>query len=116
MDENQHADSRGASFLSGLVIGGIVGAFFALTVAGDKGKEEDLKKVLKRKAKEVIKNLPKIIDTLENKGADFAEGVVEKAEEISTGFNQSEDPKIKDLQERGRRVAHRFFSRSGKKV
>lgn len=96
---------KGASFLSGLVIGGIVGAFFALMVAGDKDKEDDLKKTLKKKTREVIKNLPKIIDDLEKKG-----------EEITTGLSESEDPRIKDLQERGRRAAHRFFSRSGKKV
>lgn len=116
MDQNHPDDSRGASFLSGLVLGGMVGAFFALMVAGDKDKEDNLKQALKKKTKEVMKNLPKILDDLEKKGGDLAEKVVERGGEITTGLSESEDPRIKDLQERGRLAARRFFSRSGKKV
>lgn len=109
-------DTKGSTFLSGLIIGGIVGSFFALMVAGDKDREEDLKKSLKKKAKEVMKNLPKIIDDLEKKGGDVAETVTQRAEEVTTGFQENEDPRVKDLQERGRKAARRFFSRSGKKA
>lgn len=102
---------RGNGFLSGLVLGGLLGAglvFFLGTQEGEK-----IKKDVGRARRRAVDLIDEILDEL----GEEKEKVEEKVEEVRKELKEPD--LVKDTQERGRRAAEaarRFFHRAGKKL
>lgn len=116
---------RDGGFLSGLVLGALIGAglFYFLT-STEEGKK--VKKQLKEKGKDALDNLADLIEEVEEKGEEFKQ----KAKEIQAELEKKtkdvrkevvEEAKeqlthIDKLRERGRRATRRFFTKNGKSL
>ena len=71
MEEPEQPSGRDASrFIGGFIVGGIIGSLLTLTVLGS--KDEKLKKENKKKIRLLVKELPNLIDELEEKGEEVA--------------------------------------------
>lgn len=91
MEDRKHSDN---SFLTGLVLGGVIGAGLTLLFSKEEGEEG--RKILIKKGKTLLSNLGEIID--EEKQADLKQHWVE--EPASTV----------------KKAAQKFFHRNGKKL
>jgi gas vesicle protein len=117
MEDHSLGDQGENGFLPGLVIGGIVGAFLTLMVIGEKDEEQRI--AIKKRAVEALKNLPSLISDLEGKTEGLARHVIDSVQEgmiVNTEEEKGEPSHIRDIQERGRTAARRFFHRTAKKV
>jgi len=109
MNEN---NKSGESFLTGLVLGIILGAGFVYFLSStEEGKV--IKKRLKEKTGDALDNLKELIEEIEEKGEEFKKKAVEIQKQIEEKTSQSNFSSIEKLRERGRR-AIRFFTRNGK--
>jgi gas vesicle protein len=120
MSDHEH---HGNNFFSGLVLGGIIGAgliwFLTQTEEGKKIKER-----IKEKSEDALDNLADLIEEMEEKGGEFKrkvravqEELNQKAKDIRGEIAQEakeELSKIQELQDRGRKVAQKFFTKGGK--
>lgn len=104
MEEKRHSHDN--SFLTGLALGGIIGAGLALVFSKDEGDE--LKKSLIKKGKTMLKNLGEIVEENENK-----EKKVEKEEKGDLKEHWGEEGE-KEEASAARKIARRFFHRNGK--
>ena len=113
----------GGSFFRGLLAGAVLGAVaFWFLNQTEKGKE--IKKEIKEKGDDTLKNLNELIQSLEEKGQEFKKKVVqvkEEFEEKAKDFRQDviEEGKmglerIQELEEKGHKAAQKFFTRKGK--
>lgn len=116
---------RNGGFLSGLVLGVIIGAglFYFLT-STEEGKK--VKKQLREKGKDTLDNLAETISEFEEKGEEFKK----KAEKLQAALEEktkdireevAEEAKeqlthIDKLRERGRKATGRFFTKNGKSL
>lgn len=119
MDDRNHRDNY---FLTGLVLGALIGAGLAFFLVSD----EETKKKLKKKGKIALDNLADIISELEEKGGEFKRKakrlqaeLEEKTKDVQEGASEEVEVQlahIEKLRERGREATRRFFTRAGKKV
>ncbi|MCJ7829659.1 YtxH domain-containing protein [Patescibacteria group bacterium] len=116
-------EQGGGNFFRGLVTGAILGAVAAWFLnQTDKGKE--IKKEIKEKSGDALENLSDLVQDLEEKGQEFKKKVIqvkEEFEEKAKDFRQDviEEGKIgleriEELEEKGHKAAHKFFTRRGK--
>lgn len=109
MSDNGH---HGENFLTGLVLGAILGAgFFYFLTSTEEGKK--VKKRLAEKSEDVLDSLADLIGEIEEKGEEFkkkAQGIQVELEEKAALPALSQ---IEKLRERGRRAV-KFFTRNGK--
>lgn len=92
-------------FVAGIIIGAIVGAGLALLLGTEEGKDARVK--LKRKANELLKELPELARDTEEKVIHLKDKVVEEAQ-------SSLAPGVRNLQERGRKLVHHLLGSSKK--
>lgn len=108
---DEQTKSAQSSFFSGIIIGSVLGALAALFLTEDR---DQLAKDIKKKGKQILRELPKVIEDFEEKGERVSADIVEKAEEVIES-SQGNEP-MKSLGKKGRDLTRRFFSRSGKKI
>ena len=109
MNENNRT---GESFLTGLVLGIILGAGFVYFLSStEEGKV--IKKRLREKTEDTLDNLEELIEEIEEKGKEFKEKAAEIQKQIEEKTNKNNFSSIEKLRERGRRVI-KFFTRNGK--
>ena len=109
MNEN---NKGGESFLTGLVLGIILGAGFIYFLSStEEGRV--IKKRLKEKTEDALDNLGELIEEIEEKGKEFKEKAAEIQKQIEEKTNKNNFSSIEKLRERGRRVI-KFFTRNGK--
>jgi len=109
MNEN---NKNGESFLTGLVLGVILGAGFVYFLSStEEGKV--IKKRLKEKTEDALDSLGELVEEIEEKGEEFKEKAVEIQKQLEEKTEDSNFSSIEKLRERGRR-AIRFFTRNGK--
>jgi len=116
---------RHGGFLSGLVLGALIGVGLAYFLTStEEGKK--VKKQLKKKGEDTLDNLAEIIEEVEEKGEEFKK----KAKEIQLELEKktgdvreeiAEEAKeqltnIDSLRERGRKATKKFFTRNGKAI
>jgi len=102
----------GESFLTGLVLGIILGAGFVYFLSStEEGKV--IKKRLKKKTEDALGNLGKLIEEIEERGEEFKKKAAEIQKQLEERTRESNFSSIEELRERGRR-AIRFFTRNGK--
>lgn len=137
---NDCCESKGKSFLSGLIIGGLLGAGLYYLFGTENGKK--MQKELKKKGKETAEQLDDLLFDLEEKGKVFKEKAEEVAKEVKGQVTEKIGEvsdvakvqlgekldntldKIEKLQEHGREVTeslhsdikHRFFKNLPKKA
>lgn len=108
-DNNSHHNE---GFLTGLVLGAILGAgFFYFLTSTEEGKK--VKKKLALKSEDVLENLADLVREIEKKGKEFQKKALGVQKEIEEKIGSSNLSQIEKLRERGRRVV-RFFTRGGK--
>lgn len=118
-NRNSHHDNH---FLTGLVLGALIGAGLTFFLVSD----EETKEKIKKKGKVALDNLADIISELEEKGGEFKEKTKKlqaELEERTKDFREevaeeagTQLTHIEKLRERGRKATRRFFTRSGKKI
>jgi len=100
------------SFLTGLVLGAILGAgfiyFLTSTEEGRKAKEN-----LVEKSEDVLENLAGLIKEIEEKGKEFEKKAKEVRLQLEEKTATPALSQIEKLRERGRRAV-KFFTRNGK--
>lgn len=116
---------RSDGFLSGLVLGAMIGAGLAYFLTStEKGKE--VKKQLRERGKDTLDNLADLIEEVEERGEEFKK----KAKEIQTelekkagdvreevaGEAKEQLTHIDKLRERGRKATKRFFTKNGRSL
>lgn len=106
MENRKHSDN---SFLTGLVLGGIIGAGLALVFGKEEGDET--KKALVKKGKTVLKNLGEILE--ENTSVDLEKhwGKDEEDKEKEEKSKKEEKPASA-----AKKIARKFFHRNGKRL
>lgn len=124
MNEEVRNERSGSGFVIGFVLGAMAGAVLFFLFGTEKGKK--LKEELQKKGKFSFKNLSDLLEDFEEKGVEFKKKAGEitkqlekkvesKAPEIKKAA-EKELTHIKKLQERGRKIAGRFFKRNGKSL
>jgi len=88
-------ESHDSSFLSGLVLGGILGAALALVLGKD--ESEELRRLLLKKGKMILNNLGELI---------------KEEEDLSKHWGEEE--KQPEPNSRVKKITQRFFHRNGK--
>lgn len=73
-------ETKDKEFVAGLVIGALVGAGASLLLATEDGKV--LRKKLKEKASQLLKEMPDLINDAPEKIDDIKDAIVEEAKEI----------------------------------
>jgi gas vesicle protein len=112
--EQETNDQDKNSFFIGMIIGGIVGAFVALALLGD--KDEEVRKNFKKKAKDVIKRLPGMLAQMEEKGKSAAEFI---KDEVTGAVETAEPVVVKEIRQVRRKIGpapKHFFVKSGRRV
>lgn len=116
---------RHNGFLSGLVLGVLIGAglYYFLT-STEEGKK--VKKELKKKGEDALDNLADLIEEVEERGEEFkerAKGIQAELEEKAKDVREevAEEAKeqlthIDKLRERGRKATKKFFTKNGKSL
>jgi len=121
MNNNDHK----GNFFPGLIFGMMAGAglvwFFTKTKEGQKMSGK-----FKEKSIDKLENLSKLIEDIEKKGMEFKKKVEEVKTEIKEKFELNEEEvndvskeklsKIENLQQRGRLVSKKFFTKNGKSL
>ncbi len=106
------SNKSGESFLTGLVLGIILGAGFVYFLsATEEGKV--IKKRLKEKTENTLDNLGELIEEIEERGEEFKKKATEIQKKLKEKTGESNFPSIEKLRERGRK-AIKFFTRNGK--
>lgn len=116
---------RNRGFLSGLVLGTLLGAGLVYFLTStEEGKK--VKKQLGEKSKDALDNLADLLEEVEEKGKKFRQKakkiqaeLEEKAEDIREEVARGAKEQlshIDKLRERGRQASKRFFTRNGKKL
>jgi gas vesicle protein len=109
MNENSR---NGESFLTGLVLGIILGAGFVYFLSStEEGKV--IKKRLKEKTENALDNLGELIEEIEEKGEEFKKKATEIQKQLEEKTSEVNFSSIEKLRERGRRAV-KFFTRNGK--
>jgi gas vesicle protein len=109
MNENSR---NGESFLTGLVLGIILGAGFVYFLSStEEGKI--IKKRLKEKTENALDNLGELIEEIEEKGEEFKKKATEIQKQLEEKTSEVNFSSIEKLRERGRRAV-KFFTRNGK--
>ena len=113
----------GGNFFSGLIAGAVLGAV-AIWFLNQTEKGKEIKKEIKDKSGDTLKNLKELVEDLEEKGQEFKEKVIKVKEDFegkAKDFRQDiiEEGKIglsqiKEIEEKGHKAAQRFFTRRGK--
>jgi gas vesicle protein len=121
-------NDRGNGFISGLFFGGLVGAALVFLFGTKEGRK--IKDQLTEKGKELINDLPQVVEDLEKQGQEFAQ----KAEEVKKALEEKAKEftplakekiatslsSIEEAQRRGRETAakirKRFFTKKGRKL
>ncbi len=116
-------NGSGGNFFRGLMTGAILGAV-AVWFLNQTEKGKEIKKEIKEKGNDVLENLDDLVQNLEEKGEEFKKKVVQvkkEFEEKAKDFRQDiiEEGKvglerIEELEEKGHKVAQKFFTRRGK--
>jgi len=102
----------GESFLTGLVLGVILGAGFVCFLSStEEGRV--VKKRLQKKTEDALDNLREIVEEAEEKGEELKEKATEIKRQLEKKTGERNFSSIEKLQEKGRR-AIRFFTRNGK--
>lgn len=116
---------RNGGFLSGLVLGALIGAslFYFLT-STEEGKK--VKKQLRKKGKDTLDNLAETISEFEEKGEEFKKkagklqaALEEKTKDIREEVAEEAKEQlthIDKLRERGRKATGKFFTKNGKSL
>ena len=123
MSKKQNADG----FFKGFLLGALIGAgvvYFSATEEGKKNKEK-----IKKKGLEILKDLDKIADDLEDKGTnwvkkveDFSHQAKDKAELYSDKTKEKIAQSLDNIgiiQQRGRQLAdeaRRYFTKDGRSL
>ncbi|MGB9706792.1 MAG: YtxH domain-containing protein [Microgenomates group bacterium] len=100
------------SFLTGLVLGAILGAGFVYFLSSTK-EGEKVKKRLRERSEDVLDNLADLIREIEEKGKEFKKKAKEVQVELEEKAAAPALSQIEKLRERGRRAV-KFFTRNGK--
>ncbi len=105
-------DSSG--FMAGLVLGAIVGGAMALFLGGEEGDE--VRKNLKKRGKNVFKNLGFLIDETINEGTGALEETKGEVKQVVTESKEEMEKAVDVVKDEGRRSVRRFFKRAGKRL
>jgi len=116
---------RDGGFLSGLVLGALIGAGLVYFLTStEEGKK--VKKQLKKKGKDTLDNLAETISEFEEKGEEFrkkAEKLQAALEEKTKDIREEVGEEAKEqlthidkLRERGRKATKKFFTKNGKSL
>ena len=97
MEEKHRSDN---SFLTGLVLGGVIGAGLAFIFGKEEG--EEVRKTLAKKGKLLLKNLGEILE--------------EESLKEHWGEEEKERQREKDQGSAVQKMTRRFFHRRGKKL
>jgi len=109
MSEN---NKSGESFLTGLVLGIILGAGFVYFLSStEEGRV--IKKRLREKTEDALDNLGELIEEVEEKGEEFKKKAATIKKQLEEKTGERNFSSIEKFQEKGRR-AIRFFTRNGK--
>lgn len=119
MDDRNHRDSN---FVTGLILGALVGAGLAIFLVGD----EETKEKLKKKGKIALDNLGDLVAELEEKGEKFSQKAKKFKKELEEKTKDAQKEVVEEtreklthideLRERGRKATRRFFTKAGKKL
>ena len=123
MNEQGRNEKSGSGFVIGFVLGLLTGVILLFLFGTEKGKK--LKEELEKREFS-FKNLRELLEEFEEKGGEFKK----KADEITKQLEKKVESKmpevkkvaekelthIEKLQERGRKIARRFFKRHGKSL
>lgn len=124
MNEEVRNEKNGSGFVIGFVLGAMAGAVLLFLFGTEKGKK--LKEELQKKGKFSFKNLKELLEEFEERGTEFKKKAGEMTKKLEKKV-ESQAPEvkkaaekglthIKKLQERGRKIAGRFFKRNGKSL
>lgn len=116
---------RNGGFLSGLILGALIGAGLAYFLTStEEGKK--VKKQLREKGKDTLDNLAEIIEEVEERGEEFKKKVKviqteleKKAGDVREEIAEEAKEQlthIDKLRERGREATKKFFTRNGKSL
>jgi len=109
MNDSNHGSE---SFLTGLVLGAILGAGFVYFLTStDEGKKA--KEKLAEKSEDVLKNLTDLVEEVEKKGEEFKKKTQEVQKELEEKATVPVLSQIEKLREQSSRVV-KFFTRNGK--
>lgn len=103
MDNRKHSDN---SFLTGLVLGGVIGAALALVFGKEEG--EEVREALGKKGKLLLKNLG---DVLEESTSSLKQTV-----SLEKHWGEDKEEEEEKLPSAARKIARKFFHRNGKRL
>jgi len=116
-------DHKENNFFPGLVLGALIGvgaSYFLLST--ERGKK--IRKQIEKKGEETLDSLADFVEEFEEKGNEFRQRAMEikaELEEKAEDFegevlDEAKDQleKIEELEDRGRKVAQKVFTRNGK--
>lgn len=106
---------RGNGFLSGLVLGGLLGAGIVFLLGTEEG--EKVKKDAQKYRRRAVDLIDDVLEELGEKKEEVEEKVVEVRKELEEPEGRQKI--VQDTQERGRRAAEaarKIFHRAGKKL